>query len=397
MASFTDLNTFIPQVINQYQEPFYNKMLRASPIMNLVPRRTYDNADGLSPIVITTTSSLPTDYPTMGSLARSNGTGAAACTVTADKIQQGYTSQTYSLETKAFESEILCATDLDFGPNGLAGTAQTIANYYKNMELNVRTFWEDWYRIKNLSIIQNKVSTLVNDLADTVTDTNANFSGVDAPTDVLQWSHLDPLWDLALNTGMSELSPVTSAGMPAFFLVVSPRTKRRLFQYDQLVRDTVNWQTGDAALENFKAMGIDTAINGFVPIVDPRPIRYANDKTTKIYPFVNQATTAGVKWVANPNYKPVSQGGLAVYEVATIMCNNIWEARPRATGLGNIGGASFDPINYTGEFCWINNKDNASNPRGNQGYFRADVQVAGKPIFPEYGFQILVKVDEPAA
>ena len=285
MADFTNLNTFIPQVINQYQEPFYNKMLRASPIMNLVPRRTYDNADGLSPLVITTTSSLPTDYPTMGSLARSNGTGSVACDVTATKIEQGYTSQTYSLETKAFESEILCATDLDFGPNGLAGTAQTIANYYKNMELNVRTFWEDWYRIKNLSIIQNKISTLVNDLADTVTDTNANFSGVDAPTDVLQWSHLDPLWDLALNTGMSELSPVTSAGMPAFFLVVSPRTKRRLFQYDQLVRDTVNWQTGDAALENFKAMGIDTAINGFVPIVDPRPIRYAADKTTKIYPL----------------------------------------------------------------------------------------------------------------
>jgi hypothetical protein len=87
---------------------------------------------------------------------------------------------------------------------------------------------------------------------------------------------------------------------------------------------------------------------------------------------------------------------LAVYEVATIMCNNIWEARPRATGLGNIGGASFDPINYTGEFRWINNKDNSSNPLGNKGYFRADVQVAGKPIFPEYGFQILVKVDEPA-
>lgn len=394
--SFENLNTFIPQVINQYQEPFYNKMLRASPIMNLVPRRTYDNSDGLAPIVITTTSSLPTAYPTMGSLARSNGTGSAACDVDATKVQQGYTSANYSLQTIAFESEVLCATDLDFGPNGIAGTAQMIANYYKNLELNVRTFWEDWYRIQNLSIIQNKVSTLAADLSDTVTDTNADFSGVDAPTDQINWKHLDPLWDLALNTGMSELSPVTSAGMPAFFLVASPHTKRKLFQYDTLVRDTVNWQTGDAALENFRAMGIDTAINGFIPIVDPRPIRYAADKTTKIYPFVNVATTAGVKWQANPDYRPVAQNGLAVYEVVTIMCNNIWEARPRQTGLGNVGGASFDPINYTGEWRWINNKDNEFNKLGNKGYFRADVQVAGKPIFPEYGFQVLTALS-PAA
>lgn len=394
--SFENLNTFIPQVINQYQEPFYNKMLRASPIMNLVPRKTYDNSDGLAPIVITTTSSLPTAYPTMGSVARSNGTGSAACDVDATIVQQGYTSANYSLQTIAFESEVLCATDLDFGPNGLAGTAQMIANYYKNLELNVRTFWEDWYRIENLSIIQNKVSTLADDLSDTVTDTNADFSGVDAPTDQINWKHLDPLWDLALNTGMSELSPVTSAGMPAFFLVASPHTKRKLFQYDTLVRDTVNWQTGDAALENFKAMGIDTAINGFIPIVDPRPIRYAADKTTKIYPFVNVATTAGVKWQANPDYKPVAQGGLAVYEVVTIMCNNIWECRPRQTGLGNIGGASFNPINYTGEWRWINNKDNDVNKLGNKGYFRADIQVAGKPIFPEYGFQVLTALS-PAA
>ena len=398
MASFTDLSNYIPVAINQYQEPFYNKVIAESRIMNLIPRREFKNSDGLNPVVITTTAELPTSYPTgLANLALSNGSGSGACDISGTLIRHGYTSRTYALEVAAFESLPLCATDLDFGPNGLDGSAQVIANYIKNMQLYLKTFWADWYRIKNIAMINNKLGCEVDGAFNTASDTNANFSGLsNLPSDILRWNHLDPLYDLAFQTGMSEQSPTASGGAPAFFLVAGMNAKRRLFQYDNLVRDTVNWQTGVAAFDNFKAMGVDTAINGFVPIVDPLAIRYAADGTTQIYPFTNENTTTGRRWIPNPNYKPVSQGGLAVYEVFHVLSNNIWECRPRATGVGAVSGATFNPINYTGELMWINNRDMTTNPLGNKGYFRADVQVAAKPIFPEYGWSGLALIDDPA-
>lgn len=397
MASFTDLSSKIPVVINQYQEPFYNKTIRDNPIMNLIPRREFVNSDGLAPVVVTTTAELPTSYPSgLANLSLSNGSGSAACDISATLINHGYTSRTYALEVAAFESQVLCATDLDFGPNGVAGTAQVIANYIKNMQQYLKVFWADWYRIKNIANINNKVTTgLLGAFADIESNTNSSFTGMSLPTDVLKWNHLDPLWDLAQQTGMAEQSPTASGGQPNFFLVLGTQAKRRLYQYESLVRDTVNWQTGTAAFDNFKAMGIDTSINGFVPIVDPYAIRYAADGVTPIYPFTNENTTNGRRWIPNPAYQSVAHGGSAVYEVFHVLSNNIWEARPRSTGLGSVSGASFNPINYTGELQWINNKDMATNPLGNKGYFRADVQVASKPIFPEFGYSGLALIDAP--
>jgi len=158
MASFTDLSNYIPVAINQYQEPFYNKVIAESRIMNLIPRREFKNSDGLNPVVITTTAELPTSYPTgLANLALSNGSGSGACDISGTLIRHGYTSRTYALEVAAFESLPLCATDLDFGPNGLDGSAQVIANYIKNMQLYLKTFWADWYRIKNIAMINNKL------------------------------------------------------------------------------------------------------------------------------------------------------------------------------------------------------------------------------------------------
>lgn len=399
MASFTDISNIAPVAINLYQDPVYQKQLKSQPQMKLVPSAEFKNTDGLNPVVVTTTHTLPTSYPTgLSNLTLSNGTGSAACDISATLIRNGYKSRTYALEVAAFESLPLCATDLDFGPNPQAEdkTSVIVANYIAGMYKYLEVFQTDWYRIKNIAMINNKIGCELNGAFNHVSDTNANFSGLsNLPSDILRWNHLDPLYDLSQQTGMSEQSPAQSGGDAAFFLVCGMNAKRRLFQYDQLVRDTVNWQTGNEALQNFKATGIDTTINGFLPIIDNFSIRYAVDGTTPIYPFINQATTSGFEWVPNPDYKPKSQGGSAVYEVFHVLCNNIWERRARSVSPGNVGGASFSPINYTGEINWINNKDMTVNPQGNKGYFRADWQSAAKSIFPEYGFSGLALLEDP--
>lgn len=389
--SLSDINGFLTTAVNQFQDPIYRKTIAENPYLPIVPRAEFKPEEGYTPYVVTTSAEMPTAYPdSLSNISASNGSGSAACDVDATEVKHGHVVRTYALEQDAIRSTVLCLSDLQFSWNA----AQEIGNLQKDLAQYVSTRWADWYRIKNISMIDTKIGTEASGAFNTVDSSLASFVGLsDLPSAQLSWDHLDALYDLLAQRGASEKAPAMAGGKPTFMLACGPQVKRRLWQADTKVRDTVNWQTGNAALENFKARGIDTAINGFAPLVDMYPIRYAADGTTKIYPFVNSNATKGRKWALNPNYLPVAQGGLAVYEVAYVLSDSIWEARPRPTGSTQYGQAGFNPINYVGDLQWINNKTMAGlNDLGNKGYYRCDIQVAAKPIFPEFGFAILTLI-----
>jgi len=140
---------------------------------------------------------------------------------------------------------------------------------------------------------------------------------------------------------------------------------------------------------NLGPRGITQAVNGFAPNIDEFPIRYAADGTTALYPTVNQNTTVGRESVPNANYKTVAQGGLAVYEVITILCRDIYTMKARPVGPTQFGQAKFDPTSYGGEVRFINNPDMGTNKLGNLGFYRFDIQQAAKPEYPELGMSIL--------
>jgi hypothetical protein len=52
---------------------------------------------------------------------------------------------------------------------------------------------------------------------------------------------------------------------------------------------------------------------------------------------------------------------------------------------------SFNPVNYRGDFKWINYPDEVINPDGTIGFFRGVLASASKPIKPEFGYVILFK------
>ena len=92
----------------------------------------------------------------------------------------------------------------------------------------------------------------------------------------------------------------------------------------------------------------------------------------------------------SPNYKTVANGGLAMYEVVSVLCRDIYEVRPRPTGTTQYGMQGFNPINYVGDVQWINNPTfGGVNDQGNKGYYRMDFQMAAKPVRPEIGYAIL--------
>ncbi len=384
--SLDNINNFFTQSVNQFVEPIYNWIWRTNPFISLVPRAEFSPLDGLVPKVVTTTSEMPTEYPDWGNLSISDGTGSS-CDVEPTAIVDGTIERNYQLEINAFTSRVLCLTDLQFDWQA----EQEVANLQKNLMQYLTVTWSDWYRIKTLCSCNNKISTEAAGAYNI--DENGDcdfsaFSGDTLPSADLSWDHLNPLYDQLMQAGAEANAVGYSEGQPLVSLVCGPGIKRYLWQDDTKVRDTVNW--GDA-FQNFTARGINTSINGYIPNMDLYPIRFAADGTTKIYPTINVAATKGRKNIPNPDYLTEARGGLAVYEVAYILPRDVWEARVRPVGPTSFGMASFDPINYVGDLRWLNNKDNDQNPLGNKGYYRADLQVAARPVRPEIGYAIMTK------
>jgi hypothetical protein len=337
------LNNLFAQEINQYQEPIYEWIWRTNPYVSIFERKEFVPTEGLVPRVLTTTSELPTAYPTgLSNLSLSDGT-ADSCDVTPTTILDGYIERNYQLEITAFNTRVLCLTDLQFDWQ----VSQMIGNFQKNLGQYATVFWSDWYRIKNICMINAHVGTKASGAFVQDDNSDCDFSTLIAaggtPTAELSWDHLNQFYDAMIRNGAGLSAVGMSEGQPLFALCVGPGYKRALYQDDTMVRDTVNW--GDA-FQNFTARGINTSINGFIPNVDDFPLRYKADKTTLIYPTINVAATKGRKFIPNPDYKTVANGGLAVYEVAWVLCRDIYEVRPRPVGPTTFEMAAFNPINY---------------------------------------------------
>lgn len=381
------VNNLFAQVVNNFQDPIYNWIWRTNPFISMVPRREFVAMDGLVPKVLTSTSTLPSSYPDdLANLSLSDGT-TDACDPETDVIYDGYTERNYQLEVDAWRTRVLCLTDLQFDWQA----AQAVSNFQDNITQFATVRWSDWYRVKNVCMSNNKILTTTNTRYEQVQDSLCTFAGLTIGTSAaeLEWAHLNPIYDQWIRVGGSLGAVGYAEGQPLAALTMGPGYKRKLFQTDSQTRDTVNW--GDA-FQNFTARGINTSINGFVPNVDEFPRRY-DVNMDPIYPTINVPNTKGQQFIMNPAYQTPATNpelGEAVFEEVIVMCNNVWEVRPRPIGPTSFGMASFSPINYIGDIQWINNKTFCGdNDQGNKGYYRLDLQVAAKPVRPQWGFAIL--------
>jgi hypothetical protein len=248
----------------------------------------------------------------------------------------------------------------------------------------------DWHRVQNIGMINTKVSTLnALGMSESDDDYTYGFTNVTLPTVQLNFTHLGQMYDQLARLGAQEFAVGMSDGAPVYSLNIGPGQKRALFQTNDFVRTAVNYMDmGKEFNENFLPRGIQSAVNGFIPNVDPFPVRYTAN-LTPIYPFINRAVTQGTQGWKNPAYRtpavdPIN--GTAVYEAFSVMARMIYSRRPRPVGPIQISQQSFNAVTYGGEVRWINNPDMANNQLGNFGFYRVDIQQAAMPEYPELGF-----------
>lgn len=391
MPSLDTINSYFETVRNQFSPAILSRQWTSNPYMGLIESKPYETDMGLVQTVVTATHELPTSFDLGSALTLSNGTGNAACSPSYDTIGGGYTNRDFQLYVKAWQTAPFCLTDLQFKFQAVKqakALERGLADYM--------TQWQgDWARIHNISMIDTKVATMSGNLLDSATNSDADFAAVSLPTQVLSWSQMAQIYDQLTVIAAEQNAVGYSDGEPVFSLNIGPGLKRQLFLTNTLNRTTVDFlDMGKEYSRNFLARGIKSAYGGFLPNVDQNAIRYEADGTTKIYPWINQATTVGYKAVRNPDYATVANGGLAVYEAFSVMARGIYSKRPRPVGATAYSLQQFNPISYVGDITWINNPDMGYNIQGNYGFYRMDIQQAAMPEFPELGFTgITIAVD----
>jgi hypothetical protein len=395
-----NINNYFIERINQYQKSTIQRLTRTNPFRSLVDMSPFPLEDGRTPIVRTYTHELPTAYPgSMAQIGVSSGSGQVACAPSAVTIARGEIQRTFTLFGASFRTATVCLSDLKRAHQA----AEAVGAFEKSLKEYLTVWWSDFYRLQNIAMVDYKASTTSTTFLSTSASSAVDHTGVSGiPTQNLNWAHLDQVYADLVRRGVAEEYAVgqTSSGAPVIPLILGMGYKQALFRDDSDKREQIKFY--DSSL-NLKAMGFDGAINGFLPIVDVFPIRYGNATpiaaaagltvANMIYPTSNTSATVGQKNVPNANYLSVARGGLAQFEVVTILPKNVYSTHYESSEPSSFAGSSFSAgMNYVGEFKWINNATfEGDNDRGNLGYYLADVRVASKPLNPDLGISIVTK------
>lgn len=417
------INNYFETRKNQFHKNTITRIWRTNPFRNLVDMAEFPLDEGIAPIVVTFTGDLPTSYSQTNSgpsLLTSNAYGTAAtnlvgldpntggasnllCNPPTTQINNGRIERSFQLSGTAFATPVFCLSDLKRDWQA----AEQAAAHEKILKQYITTWWSDYYRVQNVAMVDNKFCTQ-----------NASFATVDIipgtvdwstcsgiPTQQLSWTHLDQVYMDLVRRGVAEeyAVGVDSQGAPVIPIILGIGYIQKLFRDDgsgtvNSSFDTIKYFDPKSLL---KQMGLTTAKKGWLPIADVYPVRLGNATpisvvagltwANAIYPTTNSGTaTFGSRAIPNPQWLATARGGIAQFEVATVLPKNIYSTLYEPVDPTSFSGFKFDPVEYVGEFKWINNKTfNGDNDLGNVGYYRADIRVAAKPLNPDLGMSIL--------
>ena len=175
-----------------------------------------------------------------------------------------------------------------------------------------------------------------------------------------------------------------------FSLVCASEASYQL-QTEAGFRDDVRYNNAKVS-DLIAPLGIEKSFRGFYHLIDDLAPRFEDDDNDGLLTAVPAYSISTGIVSSNAAYETAN------YEAAYILHPDVMESQiPNPlTGAGSI---KFDPVNYKGDFKWLNIPHAADNPDGTIGFFRGVLASASKPIKTNFGYVIIFKRDSttPAA
>lgn len=145
---------FFIALVNQIDPFISQNFFRMNPFVSLVEQKEFDTTQGLTPTAVTHTAALPEAYPfALAGVNIDNGPGPSGDVVPVD-VDTGQIQRTYSLETDAWQSNEVNQDDMTFRQDA-KGAVRNIISSLMHFTVVKNS---DWMRVKNIEMIDTKVS-----------------------------------------------------------------------------------------------------------------------------------------------------------------------------------------------------------------------------------------------
>lgn len=428
------LNNILTQEANRIGQDIYTNTLHVSPWTDLLKKGTFPDGMGYQLNTLVYDRALP--------LNDGNNTGnfdvlglnwanvaSSALTANNDALNSGaliegssidrtgprnksaridFTKKlkSYNLQRASVESPRINVDDLRFA----AYRTEQLSAIMNILRESTQRSWEERYRDEFDRIAGNFVPCLVNDTPivqyadvsagttiegtatvsiDLTNDLVTSNSVVDyTPTAFISNQVLDKIRMRMIRMGAGLKAYGRENGAPQFGLVLSSEASYAL-QTESGFRDDVRYNNARVS-ELIAPLGVEKGWRGFYHLIDDTAPRFtaSTGTLTRVRPEV----------YSNGVLIPNAAYDTATYEAAYVLHEEVMEALiPAPVSAG--AGMTFNPVNYRGDFKWLNIPDEVINPDGTVGFFRGILASASKPIKPEFGYVILFKrtVNTPAS
>lgn len=296
----------------------------------------------------------------------SDGASADQCQLTPETLAFGQTSRTMRRQSRNVRSPWFCLEDLrdDFSIGKMLDGVMTNLGYV------TKYIWENRLQDEYIRLSEHKLTE--NGSFDISADT---FDAASPPTSRLLNGTLEQVYTWLIEDGVAESGAIgtTEGGMPVLALFTDMNTDRDLIRQDPELRADFRYADPKKLIQPF---GMARSWNNFKHVYNAFQPRYEIDggAYVRVQQYKDpQAATKGTKRERNPAYT------YATYADSIIMIPSVFTKQvPRPlSSLG--GGLKFDPVNYMGDFAWLNIIDAVCNPRGQKGFFDAVFTSASDP------------------
>jgi hypothetical protein len=381
-----DVNNQLQQEAGRIGEMISAKLIATDPWNRLIKQDTFPAGMGETiNTLIQERSTVPNASSTAWEDVGTNDGTGNSCNPTPQVVEFARTLRSYNLQQAAIRSPGFCVNDLRTAWKA----EEQLAGEVKVLKENSQWFWSNRYRDEFSRLSGNKVILDVADsLAMSTSGSNAAFPSV-APKFALDQGILDQFY-LDLSRDAAEGNYAMVDGEPQYALICSPETSNYLKKQNADIRQDLRFSS--QVDELIKPFGAAFSYSGFVHLVDRQAPRYKfqGGAFVRVPFFTTTAASTGLKSVVNPEYRS------APYEVSFIYNPHVYTSRVAQVITSPGSGLKFDPVNYRGEFTWINNKDNANNILGINGYFYALFMQGSQVKRPEWGYAIMHQRCNPA-
>lgn len=345
---------------------------------NAIPFEKWQDGMGITHNRIVWERTVPTnDGDEWTENAASTGDASSQCDLTPEIVEFGQSTSAWRKSSRNIRTPWFCLEDLrdDHRVKDMLDALQ------KNLGWITHYVWEnriqdEYERMSEHKITENGAM----DIEGTA------FDGAAPPTSVLTTGTLRQIYEYLMADGAGEEGGIGlgTTGAPVLQLFTDMETMSNLIEQDPEKRMDFRYNPETAKMLT-RAYGMERAYDNYQYVYNPFQPRYdvVDGAYVRVQPFLDpEAATKGKKQRINKAYlyAEVATSYVVVKQVFTMETPNA------ITSPG--GRLEFKPVDYMGDFAWLNILDAKCNPRGQKGFFDAIFTSAARPGDTWFGFAI---------